>query len=318
MKKKKVLVTGSGGFIFGNFIRQVFYNKKPYTISSIDKVRESHIIHNIYTNSDHNFYIADVLDQHTLRVIFEKERPSLVIHGAAESNVDKSISDPSVFVKNNTVGTQNIINECLHFDSKLIYMSTDEVLGSLGLNDKPWDESQPLNPKNAYSASKASGEFLLAAASNVHGLNYAIVRSCNNYGPWQTHEKLIPRIIKCVLENENIPIYGKGDQIRDWIHVYDTCSAIFSIIDNWRDNEIYNISAGQEFMNLEVAQIICNALGKGHELITHVEDRLGHDVRYALDNSKIKSLGWSPQVKFRQGVEQTCQWFMNNQYVLKM
>lgn len=313
MRKTKLMITGSGGFIFGNFIRQVFYAKKPYTISSIDRVRESHIVHNIYVNADHEFYIADVRDPHTLHVIFEKERPDIVIHGAAESCVDKSIGSTLPFTTSNVVGTQNIIDQCLAIDAKLIYMSTDEVYGALP-NDKadPWSEDAPLNPRNTYSATKAAGELLVRAAARTHGLRYNIVRASNNYGPWQTTEKLIPRIIDRVLNDQEVPIYGKGDQIRDWIHVYDTCSAIFSVIDKGVDGEVYNITSKQEFMNLEVAQIVCNTLGKGHNLLKHVEDRLGHDFRYAMTNDKIKSLGWKPELKFREGIAQTCQWYVSN------
>lgn len=317
-KKKKVIITGSGGFIFGNFIRQVFYAKIPYTISSIDRVRDSHIIHNIYINQDHQFYIADVRDPHTLRVIFEKERPDIVIHGAAESCIDNGI-DTLSFTTSNVVGTQNIIDQCLAINAKLIYISTDKVYGSLPNEQaSPWTEDFPLNPKNIYSATKAAGELLIQAASQTHNLKFNIVRASNNYGPWQTTEKLIPRIIERVLTNKDISIYGKGDQIRDWIHVNDTCSALFKVVDNGSNGETYNITAKQEFTNLEVAQIICNTLGKGHELLKHVEDRPGHDFRYAMSNEKIKALGWVPEYKFREGIAQTCQWYVNNKFALQL
>jgi dTDP-glucose 4,6-dehydratase len=270
-------------------------------------------------NSDHEFYIADIRDPHILRMIFEKERPDIVIHGAAESCVDKSITDAAPFITSNVVGTQNIIDECLRLGSRLIYMSTDEVYGSLkSEQDPPWNEDAPLKPRNTYSATKAAGELLVRASHKTHGLNYNIVRASNNYGPWQTSEKFIPRIIQNILNDKEIPIYGTGMQMRDWIHVYDTCSAIFSVIDNGIVSETYNITAKQEFTNIEVAQIVCNTIGKGHQLIKHVEDRLGHDFRYAITNDKIKSLGWKPQFKFRDGIIQTCQWYVSNQYVLKM
>lgn len=318
-KKKKLLITGSGGFIFGNFIRQVFYEKKPYHISSIDRVRESHIIHNIYVNADHQFYIADVRDPHTLHVIFQKERPDVVIHGAAESCVDKSINSTMPFTTSNVVGTQNIIDECLKLDTHLIYMSSDEVYGSLqSEHDSPWSEDAPLNPKNTYSATKAAGELLVRAAHQTHGLRYNIVRASNNYGPWQTPEKFIPRIIQRVLNNEDVPIYGKGDQIRDWIHVFDTCRALFAVIDSGQPNETYNITAKQEFMNIEVAQIVCNTLERGHELLKHVDDRPGHDFRYSMTNEKIKSLGWEPNLKFKDGIKQTCQWYVTNKFALQL
>jgi dTDP-glucose 4,6-dehydratase len=687
-KKKKVLVTGSGGFIFGNFIRQVFYDKKPYTVSSIDRVRDSHLIHNIYVNMDHQFYIADVRDSHTLHVIFQKERPDVVVHGAAESCVDKSIEQTAPFTTSNVVGTQNVIDECLKINSKFIYMScyddktkavtkdglksyseikagdvvlsinpqtgvveekevekvivqdysgdmvrfqssrvdllttpnhrflvsenkklkwktaeeleentlklyfptgtvscdenvtvvdipgigivdadslfylsgvfigdgftgyqekkignksgynrnefvqksksktngrftkisggpndysvckshriwfdvpendkardslekaltalgieykshrnksgehiyftsekwlkyfeqfgsgaknkhipnwmfehkqflmslwrgihdsdghgfgipgrnvnvtttsntlvtnliylgqmlgfntryekrnrksylkgrkiegeayivhfsskrnilipktsrelysskiwclkvkdnknflverngktffcgnTDEVYGALKSDSEPsWDEDAPLKPRNPYSATKAAGELLVRAAHETHGLRFNIVRACNNYGPWQTPDKFIPRIIQCILNDKPIPIYGKGDQIRDWIHVYDTCEALFKVIDEAPESMTYNITAKQEFTNLEVAQAVCNAMEKGHDLLTHVEDRPGHDFRYSITNDRIKALGWKPTLKFREGIRQTCQWYVTNKYALQL
>lgn len=319
VKKRKILITGSGGFVFGNFIRQVFYSKIPYTISSIDRVRDSHIIHNIYVNQDHQFYIADIRDPHTIKVIFEKERPDVVIHGAAECRTDENIDTSIPFTTSNVVGTQNIIDQCLAINAKLIYMSTNEVYGSL-LNDQesPWTEEDPLNPRNIYSATKASGELLVRAAAVTSGLDFNIIRTANCYGPWQTTEKLIPRIIERILSGKEIPIYGKGDQIRDWIHVYDTCSAIFKIIDAGVNGEIYNITAKQEFTNLEVAQIVCNTIGKGHGFLKHVDDRPGNDFRYAMSNNKIMDLGWKPEFKFREGIEQTCQWFINNKFALSL
>lgn len=318
-KKKKILITGSGGFIFGNFVRQSFYNKKLYNIASIDRVRESHIIQNIYVNSDHSFHVADIRDKHILHVLFQKEKPDIVIHGAAESNVDKSILNASDFVSSNILGTQNIIDECLDIGSKLIFISTDEVYGSLNSeNEESWNEDSPINPRNPYSASKAAGELLVKAAGQTHGLKYNITRSCNNYGPWQTTEKLIPRVIDCILNDKEIPIYGQGNQVRDWIHVYDNCSALFYIIEHGKDNEIYNISAKQEFMNLEIVQEICNIFNKGYDLIKHVDDRPGHDFRYSITNDKIKTLGWNPSYKLKNGLKETCQWYNSNRYILNM
>ena len=319
MSKKKILVTGSGGFIFGNFIRQAFRTKQDYNLISLDRVRESHIMHNIYVNKDHTFYIADVRDAHTLKVIFQTERPDIVIHGAASSHVDTSIKNASDFMTSNVVGTQNIIDACLQNEvQKLIYISTDETLGHLtSEKDPPWDESAPLNPRNPYSASKAAGELLVKAAHETHGLTYQITRCCNNYGPWQDPEKYIPKIIKNVLDNKPIPIYGTGAQIRDWIHVWDKCAALFKIINEGDDNSTYNISANQEYSNVEICQLVCNTLDRGHELMTFVEDRLGHDFRYSVDSSKIRKLGWKPDFKFKDGLAQTCQWYLNNQFFLK-
>ncbi|MCK9567812.1 NAD-dependent epimerase/dehydratase family protein [Candidatus Pacearchaeota archaeon] len=307
-KRKKVMVTGSGGFIFGNFIRQVFYSKLPYTISSIDRVRDSHIIHNIYVNADHSFHIADITDAHILHVIFEKERPDIVIHGAAETIDEQSMNSRNIF------GTKAVVNECLKMESKLIYVSTDRVYGDLGSEEVPLrKEADPVNPHGVLATTKASGEAFVKGAS---GLDYNIIRLSNNYGPWQTVSGLIPHIIDGIFDEKPVEIYGTGSQTRDWTHVFDTCSAIFAIIENWVGGEIYNITSKQEFSNLEVVQIVCNALSKGHELVKHVERDF--DSRYAMANDKIKALGWSPQFKFRDGIAQTCQWYLNNKYVLKM
>lgn len=310
-KTRKILVTGSGGFVFGNFIRQAFYSKKPYNISSIDMVRESHIIHNIYVNADHQFYPADIKNQHILHVIFQKERPDIVVHGAAESV-------GSALPANNVVGTQNVIDECLDSGAKLIYISTDEVYAPLEPYQNAWTEDGALDPRTLYSATKASGELLVKAAASTHGLKYAIVRPSACYGPWQTKDRFIPSIISSVLNRRGINIRGTGQQMTDWMHVFDLCKAIFQIIDTGVNNNIYNVTSNQEFMSLEVAQIVCNVLGEGHDLIKHVESEPGCDLRFAMTNDKIKSLGWAPDFKFRDGIKETCQWYVTNKYVLDL
>jgi dTDP-glucose 4,6-dehydratase len=284
----------------------------------MDRVRDSHIIHNIYVNTDHSFYIADVRDAHTLHVIFEKERPDIVIHGAAESK------DEASMVSSNLVGTQNIINECMKIDARLVYVSDNNIYGELkSENDSPYNELDTPNPRGTFAATKAAGELLVKASSfyGLSGLHYNIVRLSDNYGPWQTASNLIPRIIDCILNDryiseENININDSGAHTKEWTHVFDTCSALFSIIDNGVDREIYNITSKQEFSNLEVVQMICNTIGKGHELIKHVESNF--DRRLAMSNDKIKTLGWNPQFKFRDGIAQTCQWYVSNKYVLNM
>lgn len=316
-KKMKVLISGSGGFIMSNFIRQAFHHKKPYEISSLDRIRDSMALQNIYLNKDHDFYIADIRDAHVLDMIFTKSEPDIVIHAAAHSHVDDSIKNASEFVTSNVLGTQNIIDACLrHKVEKMIMISTDEVTGHLNIGDKSLTEDAPLNPRNPYSASKASGELLIKAAHETHGLIYQIVRSCNNYGPYQTPDKFIPKIIKCVLNNTKIPVYGQGNQLREWIHVWDFCSALFKIIDDGELNTVYNISANQEFSNIEVVQEICNIIGSGYDLVEHVEDRLGHDFRYSVDATKLKNLGWKYNYKFKDGLKQTVEWYSMNKYAL--
>jgi dTDP-glucose 4,6-dehydratase len=309
-KRKKILILGSGGFIFSNFIRQSFYDKLPYIISSIDRVRESHIIHNIYVNTNHSFHIADIRDSHILHVIFEKERPDIVIHGADESN-HTNIDD---IVSTNILGTQNVINECVKAGSKLIYLSTNRVYGDLCDEQmSPYIETDQINPENTFAATKAASELLIKATKE---LNYNILRLSDSYGPWQTVNNLIPNIINSIFKETKIEIYGSGYQTRDWTHVLDVYSALVTIIENGKDKEIYNVTSKQEFSNIEVAQLICNVFGKGYELINHVEK----DVikRYAMNNDKIKELGWVPQLKLRDGLTQVCQWYLNNKYVIQM
>lgn len=316
---KKVLVTGTCGFIFSNFIRRVIkYDKQPYEFVSLDRV--SGDANTMYANKNHVFHLADLRDQHIIDKIFQFEHPDIVIHGAAESFVDYSLSDPNSFVTSNVLGTQVLINACVkHKVERLIYISTDEVYGQLtSESDPPWTEDSPLNPRNPYSASKAAGELLVKAAHQSHGLIYNITRSSNNYGPRQTPEKLIPKAIKCIMHDQKIPIYGQGLQIRDWTHVFDNCSAIMAVLNSGAPNETYNISANQEYPNIEVIQEICNAMGKGHELISFIEDpRRGHDFRYSIDSSKIKELGWKPTYKFKEGIVETVGWYKINQWLLK-
>lgn len=322
MNKKKVLITGSGGFIFGNFVRRAIYGKYPYQFISIDKLNNNNAMNSFYWNKNHTFHIADIRDQHIINTIFQFEKPDIVIHGAAETSVDNSLIDNNSFISSNIDGTQIIINSCLKYGvEKLIYISTDEVYGQLINEQEPsWDENSPLNPRNPYAATKASGELLVKAAHTAHGLIYNIVRSSNNYGPRQTPEKLIPKAIKCILEGKNIPIYGRGLQVRDWLHVFDNCSAILNILEKGKPNEIYNISANQEFNNIEVINEVCKYLNKGFDLITFVDDPRGsaHDFRYSINSNKIKELGWIPQFKFKKDIGEQCiKWYIDNQWFLK-
>src|SRR5579864_968479 len=306
---KKVLVTGSCGFVFGNFIRKAIYDQnqkkeKKYAFASVDRVTNN-AVNSMYWNKNHAFHIADIRDEHVMERIFETERPDIVIHGAAETFVDTSLKDPNSFVSSNVLGTQVIINCCLKTNvERLIYISTDEVYGQLTSEaDEAWNEDAPLSPRNPYSATKAAGELLVQAANRTHGLIYNITRCSNNYGPRQLPEKLVPKAIKCVIEGQKIPIYGQGQQIRDWTYVADNCTAIMTILDKGEPNEVYNISSKQEFVNIETINLVCNAIGKGHELISFIEDpRGGHDFRYSVDTAKIQKLGWKPTYKFRDGI----------------
>jgi len=320
MDKRRLLITGSAGFIGSNFIRKTIYEKHPYEISSVDKIVNSSMLNNIYQHKLHDFYIADICDQHIMDKIFEYVKPEIVIHMAAESAVDKSIHDPDVFMKSNILGTQNLINLSLKYDVKcFLYQSTDEVYGALSSNeDTAWTEESPLIPKNPYSASKAAGELLIKAAANTHNLPFIIVRSCNNYGPRQTPDKLIPRTIKCLLENKQIPVYGQGLQIRDWLHTQDNCAAILKILRSGKVGETYNISANQEFTNIEVVKMICDIMDKSYDHIDHITDpRPGHDFRYSVNSTKLRNMGWLPSYKFKEGLQQTVEWFLMNSFFLK-
>lgn len=320
MTKKKVLVTGSIGFIFSNFIRKALYEKHPYTFASVDKIARKQYLNSVYANKNHQFYIGDITDEHFMECVFELEQPEIVVHGAAETAVDHSITDPYKFITANVMGTQVIANVCRKFGvERLVYISTDEVYGQLKSETDPsWTEESPLSPRNPYSASKAAGEMIVKAAYETHGLKYNITRSSNNYGPRQTPEKLIPKVIKSILANEPITVYGKGLQVRDWTHVFDNCAGLLTVLSSGVENETYNISANQEFTNLEVIYEICKAMGKGTELITFVPDRLGHDFRYSIDSSKLKSLGWAPGIKFKTGIRQAVEWYLDNKYFLSL
>lgn len=319
MKTTKLLITGSAGFIFSNFVRYVLKNYKEYDVASIDCVDLSIGLHNVYANKGHTFYMANVLDKHILDNIFTIEKPDIVIHGAAKSFVDEAIEKPSDFYLNNIVGTQNMIDASIkHNVQKFILMSTDEVMGHFDSdNGQSWNEEAPLNPRNPYSASKAGAELAVKSSSYTFGLNYNIIRSCNNFGPRQNPRSFIPKIIKCILNNEKIPIYSKGENIREWIYVLDTCSAIIKIIQSGKENEIYNIGTGYEISNLELVNLICNISGRGQNLIEFVTDRKGHDFRYALNSQKLKNLGWAPEWKFRASLEQCYSWFQKNTWFYK-
>lgn len=319
--KQRLLITGSCGFIISNFIRKAIYDKAPYDIVSIDRISKSSLLNNIYEHKSHSFYLADICDEHIMNRIFEYVKPEIVLHAAACSFVDDSLKNPNEFIRSNVLGTQIIVNACVKYGvKKLIYTSTDEVMGSLkSSNDLPWTEEAPLDPKNPYSASKASGELIIKAANNSFGLPYVITRASNNYGPRQS-EKLIPVIIKSIINNTKIPVYGNGSFIREWTYVDDNCDALIAILESDKINTIYNISSNQEFSNIEIVQLVCNGMGGGHNLIEHIEDPRGngHDFRYSVNCDKIKNeLNWKPKVKFKDGIVLTTQWYKNNNWFIR-
>lgn len=307
---KKVLVTGADGFIFSNYCN---YNQNNYELILLDK-------HFIKNDTNQKKYICDLTDLEKLKNIFKNEKPDIIIHGAAESAVDKSINNPSIFINSNILGTQNLINVSVKYNvEKFIYISTDEVMGHVeNMNDDGFDEIKELNPRNPYSASKASGELFIKCAANTYGLKYLITRCSNNYGPRQTKNKLIPKTINSILNKESIIVYGEGKQIRDWTHVKDNCDAINLLIENNFENDIFNIAANQEYTNIEIVNMICNYIG-GKELITFIKDpRPGHDFRYAINSNKIRNFGWNPKIKIKNDLFKECiDWYLNNFDYLK-
>lgn len=309
--KKKVLVTGSCGFIFSNFVR-LFRNHPSYIFIGVDKLIEEHNVRNV--NSEFPLYVGDIVDEHFMSRVFEIESPDIVIHGAAESFVDNSIRKALPFIHSNVLGTQIIVDMCMKYNiEKLMYISTDEVYGQLtSVDHKSWTEETPINPRNPYSASKAAGELIVKAANQTHGLNYIITRCSNNFGPRQPPRNLVPKIITSILTNNNIPIHGSGKQIREWIYVNDHCEAIAFLMNNGKTNEIYNIGSGNEYTNIEMAHNLCDIIGCGKNLISHVSDRPGHDFRYSVDCSKIRELGWQTKYSFEHGLKHCVEWYIND------
>lgn len=319
MSRKKLLITGGSGFIFSNFIRSAIHHQLPYEIVNVDYCKNPVPLRNVYVNPNCRLYIGSVCDRHFLNVVFEKEKPEIVVHAAASTFVDEAIENPSQFVEDNVTGTQAVIDTCLKWGvEKLVYTNTDEVHGQLQSESEPsWTEESPLNPRNPYSASKAAGELLIKAAHETYNLQYNIIRSCNNYGPRQRVRNLIPKIISKIYHNEKIPIYGQGKQLREWLYVDDFYTAFSTILEKARPNEIYNISSNNEFSNLEVVHEICKIMEKGENLIEFVKDRLAHDFRYSLNSNKLRELGWKPGFKLRDGLKLTVNWYLKNYNYLK-
>lgn len=314
----KCLVTGGAGFIGANYIRQRM-DRSGDEIVCLDLLTYSGSLDNlrdILDNPKLTFVKGDVGNRDLVMDLFMKERFDQIIHFAAESHVDRSIVDPSTFIKTNVLGTQNLLDACCKFGiGRFHQVSTDEVYGDLPL-DRPEEkflESNALRPSSPYSASKASADLLCLAYHRTYGVPVTISRCSNNYGPYQFPEKFIPRMIKLAMMNRKLSLYGNGENIRDWLHVFDHCSAIDSILIGGRVGETYNVGGNCEKRNIDVAKLILQHLGRGEELISFVADRKGHDLRYAIDHGKITSeLGWLPVVAFEQGLKNTIDWYLAN------
>ena len=316
----KLLVTGGAGFIGSNFIF-LELNKYPYDhIVCVDKLTYAGnlaTLQSVLQNPNFVFYKADIANRDEMDSIFAKELPDIVINFAAESHVDRSIHNPEIFLITNVLGTQVLLDLARNYKVKRFHqVSTDEVYGDLPLDRKDlfFTEKTPIHTSSPYSASKASADLLVQAYFRTYQLPISISRCSNNYGPYHFPEKLIPLVISKAFKNEPIPVYGKGENVRDWLYVEDHCEAIDLIIRKGKVGEVYNIGGHNEKTNIEVVKQILKHLGKSESLIKYVTDRAGHDLRYAIDPSKIHNeLGWLPKTKFNDGLKLTIDWYMNHQ-----
>lgn len=314
-----ILVTGGAGFIGSNFIFHMMKSHPSYRIVCIDKLTYAgnlSTLKNILTHPQFRFVKEDICDRAAVDRIFEEEKPDIVVNFAAESHVDRSIEDPGVFLQTNIIGTATLMDACRKYGvSRFHQVSTDEVYGDLPL-DRPellFTEETPIHTSSPYSSSKASADLLVLAYYRTYGLPVTISRCSNNYGPYHFPEKLIPLMIINALADKALPVYGDGLNVRDWLYVEDHCKAIDLIVHKGRVGEVYNVGGHNEKKNIEIVKLICAALGKPESLIKHVTDRKGHDMRYAIDPTKIHTeLGWLPETKFEDGIKYTINWYLSN------
>lgn len=315
----KIIVTGGAGFIGGNFVHYMVEKYPDYEIVCLDKLTYAGNLETLEPVMDKpgfKFVKGDIADREFVYKLFEDEKPDIIVNFAAESHVDRSISDPGIFLQTNIIGTGVLLDACREYGIKRYHqVSTDEVYGDLPL-DRPdlfFTETTPLHTSSPYSASKASADLLVLAYHRTFKLPVTISRCSNNYGPYHFPEKLIPLMIANCLNDKPLPVYGKGENVRDWLYVIDHCRAIDMIIHDGKVGEVYNIGGHNERTNLQVVETIIDALGKSRDLIQYVTDRPGHDMRYAIDPTKIHDeLGWEPTTKFDDGIKQTIEWYLNN------
>lgn len=314
-----IIVTGGAGFIGGNFIHYMIAEHPEYRIVCLDKLTYAGNISTLASvngRSNFRFIKADICDRDAVYRVFEEEHPDIVVNFAAESHVDRSIENPSVFLETNIMGTAVLMDACRKFGIVRYHqVSTDEVYGDLPL-DRPdlfFTETTPIHTSSPYSSSKASADLLVLAYHRTYGLPVTISRCSNNYGPYHFPEKLIPLMIINALDDKPLPVYGKGENVRDWLYVEDHCRAIDLIIHNGRVGEVYNVGGHNEMRNIDIVKLILKHLGKPESLITYVADRKGHDLRYAIDPTKIHNeLGWLPETKFADGLAKTIDWYLAN------
>lgn len=316
---KTILVTGGAGFIGSNFIYHMLNHHVDYRIVCVDCLTYAGNMSTLapaLKNSNFRFCKTDICDRTKIYKIFEKESPDIVVNFAAESHVDRSIENPEVFLRTNILGTQVLMDACRRYNTARFHqVSTDEVYGDLPL-ERPellFTEEMPIHASSPYSASKAAADLLVLAYHRTYDLPASISRCSNNYGPYHFPEKLIPLMIVNCLKNKPLPVYGEGKNVRDWLYVEDHCRAIDLIIHSRRIGEIYNIGGHNEMSNIDIVKLICRELGRPESLITYVADRKGHDLRYAIDPSKIhRELGWLPEIKFEDGIKKTIKWYLDN------
>ena len=314
-----LLVTGGAGFIGSNFIFYMMKEHPQYRVVCLDKLTYAGNLATlapVMGKGNFRFVRADICDREAVFRIFAEERPEIVVNFAAESHVDRSIENPGVFLQTNILGTQTLMDACRKYGVQRFHqVSTDEVYGDLPL-DRPdlfFTEETPIHASSPYSASKASADLLVQAYCRTFGLPATISRCSNNYGPYQFPEKLIPLMVANALADKPLPVYGKGENVRDWLYVEDHCKAIDLILHQGRVGEIYNIGGHNEMRNIDIVKLICKAVGKPESLITFVADRKGHDLRYAIDPTKMgQELGWQPETMFNEGIHKTIQWYVDN------
>lgn len=314
-----IIVTGGAGFIGSNFVFHMLQAHPDYRIVCLDKLTYAgnlSTLEPVLQQDNFRFVKADICDRQAVDKLFQEEKPDIVVNFAAESHVDRSIENPGIFLETNIMGTAVLMDACRKYGIQRYHqVSTDEVYGDLPL-DRPdlfFTEETPLHTSSPYSSSKASADLLVMAYYRTYGLPVTISRCSNNYGPYHFPEKLIPLMIANALADKPLPVYGNGENVRDWLYVEDHCRAIDLIIHNGKVGEVYNVGGHNEKRNIDIVRIICQELGKPESLIVHVEDRKGHDRRYAIDPAKIhRELGWLPESKFEDGIKKTIKWYLEH------
>ncbi|MCP8617496.1 dTDP-glucose 4,6-dehydratase [Salirhabdus salicampi] len=311
-----LLVTGGAGFIGSNFVRYMLKQYPTYKVVNYDLLTYAGNLENlsdVENNPNYKFVQGDIANRELVEHVVKEHNIDVIVNFAAESHVDRSITQPDIFVKTNVLGTQNLLDVAkANSIEKYVQVSTDEVYGTLG-DTGYFVEDTPLAPNSPYSASKASADLLVRSYYETFGMNVNITRCSNNYGPYHFPEKLIPLMVTNALEGKPLPVYGNGKNVRDWLHVEDHCSAIDLVIHNGEAGEVYNVGGHNEKTNIEVVELIVEKLGASKDLIQYVEDRLGHDKRYAIDPTKLETeLGWKPKFNFATGIEETIQWYLSN------